>query len=275
MAVVGVLADRPGPRRHLGRLHRPQPAGRHDHRRASSPCASRSRAAARRGDPRRRPHRHDLGRGINAAIIVFAKLNPVIVTLATNFIGLAALFLVFQLAEVPRNTDIYHFRPRQIFSACRRSAGRCWSLVLVVGFLVPRTTLRPPRHRRRRQSRRRQGARHLAAGSRASPSSWRPAASSALPRCCSPATSRAVQSGLRQWPAAQHHRRRSSSRASRSAAGAAISGCCCSRSGSSRPFRPRWCSSGLSSDTQSIFQGFILVIAVRHRRVPRAEGRTP
>ncbi len=37
----------------------------------------------------------------NAAIIVFARLNPVIVTLATNFIGLAALFLVFQLAEVP------------------------------------------------------------------------------------------------------------------------------------------------------------------------------
>ena len=34
---------------------------------------------------------------VNAAIIVFGKLNPVIVTLATNFIGLATLFLVFQL----------------------------------------------------------------------------------------------------------------------------------------------------------------------------------
>src|SRR3954470_22208585 len=42
----------------------------------------------------------------NACIIVFAKLNPVIVTLATNFIGLAALFLVFQLAEVPQRSEI-------------------------------------------------------------------------------------------------------------------------------------------------------------------------
>ena len=38
---------------------------------------------------------------LNATIIVFAKLNPIIVTLATNFIGLAVLFLVFQLAQVP------------------------------------------------------------------------------------------------------------------------------------------------------------------------------
>ena len=44
---------------------------------------------------------------LNAAIIVFAKLNPVIVTLATNFIGLAALFLVFQLAQVPNGSDIH------------------------------------------------------------------------------------------------------------------------------------------------------------------------
>ncbi len=43
----------------------------------------------------------------NAAIIVFAKLNPVIVTLATNFIGLASLFLVFQLAQVPNGSDIH------------------------------------------------------------------------------------------------------------------------------------------------------------------------
>jgi len=46
---------------------------------------------------------------LNAAIIVLAKLNPVIVTLATNFIGLAALYLVFQLAQVPNNSPIYNF----------------------------------------------------------------------------------------------------------------------------------------------------------------------
>ncbi|HEY9012051.1 MAG TPA: hypothetical protein VIN06_13630, partial [Devosia sp.] len=46
---------------------------------------------------------------VNATIIVFAKLNPVIVTLATNFIGLAALFLVFQLAEVPIGSPIHNF----------------------------------------------------------------------------------------------------------------------------------------------------------------------
>lgn len=44
---------------------------------------------------------------LNATIIVLAKLNPVIVTLATNFIGLAALYLVFQLAQVPNDSPIY------------------------------------------------------------------------------------------------------------------------------------------------------------------------
>jgi ribose transport system permease protein len=43
----------------------------------------------------------------NASIVVLAKLNPVIVTLATNFIGLAALYLVFQLAQVPNDSEIY------------------------------------------------------------------------------------------------------------------------------------------------------------------------
>ena len=62
----------------------------------------------------------------NALIIVFAKLNPVIVTLATNFIGLASLFLVFQLAQVPNGSDIHALRPRPISSGCRRSGGRWW-----------------------------------------------------------------------------------------------------------------------------------------------------
>ena len=74
----------------------------------------------------------------NAAIIVFAKLNPVIVTLATNFIGLAALYLVFQLAEVPLGSEIYQFGRAQLFGL----PAIFWPmllLVLVVGFLVPRT----------------------------------------------------------------------------------------------------------------------------------------
>lgn len=74
----------------------------------------------------------------NAAIVVFAKLNPVIVTLATNFIGLAVLFLVFQLAEVPQNSEMYHFGRAKIFEL----PAIFWpmlALVLVVGFLIPRT----------------------------------------------------------------------------------------------------------------------------------------
>lgn len=74
----------------------------------------------------------------NAAIIVFAKLNPVIVTLATNFIGLAALFLVFQLAEVPLRSDIYQFG-RASFLGLPAIFWPMVALVLIVGFLVPRT----------------------------------------------------------------------------------------------------------------------------------------
>ncbi|WP_375451353.1 ABC transporter permease [uncultured Devosia sp.] len=74
----------------------------------------------------------------NAAIIVFAKLNPVIVTLATNFIGLAVLFLVFQLAEVPLGSPIYAFGRANLLGL----PAIWWpmvALVLVVGFLLPRT----------------------------------------------------------------------------------------------------------------------------------------
>jgi ribose transport system permease protein len=75
---------------------------------------------------------------INAAIVVVARLNPVIVTLATNFIGLAALFLVFQLAEVPIGSEIYHFGRMSLLGL----PAIFWpmlALVLVVGLLVPRT----------------------------------------------------------------------------------------------------------------------------------------
>lgn len=76
--------------------------------------------------------------GFNALIIVFAKLNPVIVTLATNFIGLAALYLVFQQAQVPLNSDIYNFG-RESWFGLPAIFWPMLGLVLVVGFLVPRT----------------------------------------------------------------------------------------------------------------------------------------
>ena len=75
---------------------------------------------------------------MNALIIVFAKLNPVIVTLATNFIGLAALFLVFQLAQVPQNSDIHSFGLAKFLGL----PAIWWPmlvLIIIVGFLMPRT----------------------------------------------------------------------------------------------------------------------------------------
>jgi len=76
--------------------------------------------------------------GFNALIIVFAKLNPVIVTLATNFIGLAALYLVFQQAQVPLNSDIYNFG-RASWLGLPAIFWPMLLLILIVGFLVPRT----------------------------------------------------------------------------------------------------------------------------------------
>ncbi|MBN9309088.1 MAG: ABC transporter permease [Devosia sp.] len=75
---------------------------------------------------------------LNAAIVVFARLNPVIVTLATNFIGLAVLFLVFQLAEVPLNSEIYQFG-RASFLGLPAIFWPMLALVLIVGLLMPRT----------------------------------------------------------------------------------------------------------------------------------------
>lgn len=75
---------------------------------------------------------------LNATIVVFAKLNPVIVTLSTNFIGLAALYLVFQLAQVPNNSDIYDFGRASILGL----PAIWWpmlGLILLVGFLMRAT----------------------------------------------------------------------------------------------------------------------------------------
>ena len=71
----------------------------------------------------------------NAAIIVFAKLNPVIVTLATNFIGLAALYLVFQLAQVPNGSEIYQMG-RASFLGLPVIWWPMLVLILIVGFLM-------------------------------------------------------------------------------------------------------------------------------------------
>ena len=75
---------------------------------------------------------------INATIIVFARLNPVIVTLATNFIGLAALYLVFQLAQVPNGSEIYHLGRANVLGL----PAIWWPMlviILVVGFLMRST----------------------------------------------------------------------------------------------------------------------------------------
>jgi ribose transport system permease protein len=74
----------------------------------------------------------------NALIIIVAKLNPVIVTLATNFIGLAVLFLVFQLAQVPQGSDV-HALGRASWLGLPAIWWPMVALVLLVGFFLPRT----------------------------------------------------------------------------------------------------------------------------------------
>ena len=75
---------------------------------------------------------------INALIIVLAKLNPIIVTLATNFIGLAVLYLIFRAAEVPIGSDIHTFGRAYLLGL----PATWWPmlfLVLIVGFLIHQT----------------------------------------------------------------------------------------------------------------------------------------
>ena len=75
---------------------------------------------------------------VNALIIVYGKLNPIIVTLATNFIGVAVLFLVFQNAQAPINSGLRAFG-RGYFLALPDIWWPMTLLVLVVGYLLPRT----------------------------------------------------------------------------------------------------------------------------------------
>jgi ribose transport system permease protein len=75
---------------------------------------------------------------LNALIIVYGKLNPIIVTLATNFIGVAALFLIFQNAQAPINSGLRQFG-RGYFLGLPDIWWPMTALVLVVGYLLPRT----------------------------------------------------------------------------------------------------------------------------------------
>ena len=74
----------------------------------------------------------------NAVIIVLAKLNPIIVTLATNFIGGAIMFLIYQNAQAPLNSGFSAFG-RSYFLGLPNIWWPMVILVLVVGFLLPRT----------------------------------------------------------------------------------------------------------------------------------------
>jgi ribose transport system permease protein len=75
---------------------------------------------------------------LNATVIVVGKLNPIIVTLATNFIGAAVMFLIFQNAQAPLKSGFSDFG-RQYFLGLPNIWWPMLALVLVVGFFLPRT----------------------------------------------------------------------------------------------------------------------------------------
>ena len=74
----------------------------------------------------------------NALIIVYGKLNPIIVTLGTNFIGIAVMFLIFQNAQAPLKSGFSDFG-RNYFLGLPNIWWPMVILVLLVGFFVPRT----------------------------------------------------------------------------------------------------------------------------------------
>lgn len=75
---------------------------------------------------------------LNATIIVFGKLNPIIVTLGTNFIGTAVMFLVYQTIQVPLKSGLVEFG-RDYFLGLPNIWWPMLLLVLIAGFLLPRT----------------------------------------------------------------------------------------------------------------------------------------
>jgi ribose transport system permease protein len=75
---------------------------------------------------------------LNALIIVFGKLNPIIVTLATNFIGGAVMYLIYQNAQAPIASSLTAFG-REYFLGLPNIWWPMVALVLVVGYFLPRT----------------------------------------------------------------------------------------------------------------------------------------
>jgi ribose/xylose/arabinose/galactoside ABC-type transport system permease subunit len=47
--------------------------------------------------------------GVNGMIVVYGKLNPIIVTLATGFGGLAGMLLLFKSAQIPATSELRQF----------------------------------------------------------------------------------------------------------------------------------------------------------------------
>lgn len=74
----------------------------------------------------------------NATIIVVGKLNPIIVTLATNFIGGAVMFLIYQTTQVPIKSGLVGFGT-SYFLGLPNIWWPMVILVLVVGYFLPRT----------------------------------------------------------------------------------------------------------------------------------------
>lgn len=78
---------------------------------------------------------------LNAAIIVFGKLNPIIVTLATNFAGTAILGIYVQNAVVPVHSGISTWGKGYSLLGLPNVF---WVMVLIValaGYLLPRTRI--------------------------------------------------------------------------------------------------------------------------------------
>jgi ribose transport system permease protein len=74
----------------------------------------------------------------NAIVIVVGKLNPIIVTLATNFIGTAVMLLVYQNAQAPIASPLVAFG-RANFLGLPNVWWPMVALVLLVGYFLPRT----------------------------------------------------------------------------------------------------------------------------------------
>ena len=74
---------------------------------------------------------------LNATIIVFGRINPIIVTLGSNFAGIAVLLLIFQSAQTPLHSGLSHFG-QGYFLGLPRIFWPMVVLVLVVGLLCAR-----------------------------------------------------------------------------------------------------------------------------------------